>query len=82
MKNIIKRCLDRSYQKPGSFNFNQFSILQQITSEEFFSREDKDSRLRLATFSFKCYTCSFKGSYSSKTVCCCGTTLRRKGLSQ
>ena len=59
MKNIIKRCLDRSYQKPGSFNFNQFSILQQITSEEFFSREDKDSRLRLATFSFKCYTCSF-----------------------
>ena len=88
MKNIINRCSDRCYQKPGSFNltktfypnFNQSSILQQNNFRIIFSREDKDPRLRLTTVSFKSYTCNFKGSYNSKTVCCCGNTVRRKGI--
>ena len=47
---------------------------------ELFSCEDKDPRLRLRTLSFKFYNCFVKGRYSSKTVCCCGTKLQRKGL--
>ena len=99
MKNIIKQCSDRCYQKPEIstslklFILNLISLLlyNKITSGEFFSSEDKDPRLRLRALGFnprlrlraigfKCYTCYFKGSYSSKTVCFCGTTLRRKRL--
>ena len=88
MKNIINWCSDRCYQKPGSFNltktfylnFNQSSILQQNNLGIIFPREDKDPILRLTTVSFKSYTCYFKGSYNSKTVCCCGNTVRRKGI--
>ena len=46
----------------------------------FFSSKDKDPWLRLTTLSLKCYTFYFKGSYGSKTVCCCGTTLQKKRL--
>ena len=46
----------------------------------FFFCEDKGPRIRSTALSFKCYTCYFKGSYSSKTFCCCGTTLPKKGL--
>ena len=52
----------------------------EITSRELFSCEYKDPRLRWMTLSFKCYNCYFKGCYSSKAVCCCGTTLQRKGI--
>ena len=87
-KNIIKRCSDRCYQKPESFNiaktfypnFNQSSVLQENDFRKIFPCEDKDTRLKLMTVSFKCYTCYFKGSYISKIVCCCETTLRRKEL--
>ena len=89
MKNKIRRCWDRCHQKPGSFNIAKVLILilisllfcDETTSREFFSHADKDSSFRLITLSFKCYTCYFKGSYSSKTVYCYGATLRRKGLS-
>ena len=54
----------------------------EITSGEVLPREDNGPGLWLTTHSFKCYTSHFKGNYSSKTACCCGTTLRRKGLTK
>ena len=88
MKNIMKRFSDRSFQKAENFNIAKLFIpisvsllfYDEITSGELFSSEDKDPRLRLTTLNFKCYNCYFKGCYSPKTVCCCGTTLQRKGL--
>ena len=86
---ILKQFSDKCYQKtistfPKIFISILISLLfcDEITSGEPFSREDKDRRLRLTTLSFKCYNCYFKGCYSSKTVFCCGTTLRREGLMQ
>ena len=73
----MKRWSDRCYQKPGKFNIAKtfISVLisllfyHEMTYGEFFSREDKDSRLTLTTFSFKCYTCYFKGSYGWLKSC-------------
>ena len=87
-KNIMNRSSDRCYQKPGNFSITKtfFSSLisllfyDEIISGVFFSREDKDPRLRLMTLSFKCCSCYFRRCYSSKTVCCFGTTLQKKGL--
>ena len=54
----------------------------EITLGELFSHEDKYPRLRLTTLNFNCYNCYFKRCYSSKTVCCYGTTLQRRGLKE
>ena len=52
-------------------------LYDEMNLGKLFSSKDKDPRLKLMTISFKCY---FRGCFSSKTVCCCGTTQRRKGL--